>query len=208
MFGRKRARADDRSRAGSQAPDHGDAGESGDADPGPFSVEQLRDDGITRLDLGSLLIPAPERGEVRLQVDQATEQIRAVQIVDDTGGVEVRAFAAPRNGDLWASVREQIAGEARHQGASIEVREGRFGVELIGTVAVAGDRGDATGLPSRLVGVNGDRWLLRGMFLGAAATDGEAIAAWDEVFASLGVRRGDQAMPAGEALPLVMPRSS
>jgi hypothetical protein len=55
------------------------------------------------------------------------------------------------------------------------------------------------------VGVNGPRWLLRGTFLGRPAVEADDSAAWEDALASVVVRRGDQAMPVGDALPLVLP---
>ncbi len=60
---------------------------------------------MQRLDLGSLLItPEPGR-ELRLQVDERTQAVQAVLLAGSDGALELRAFAAPRNGDLWSEVR-------------------------------------------------------------------------------------------------------
>ena len=64
-----------------------------------------------RVDLGSLLI-APEPGrELRLQVDEASGAVQSVVLAGADGALELRAFAAPRNGDLWSEARPQIAAE-------------------------------------------------------------------------------------------------
>lgn len=171
---------------------------------GPFSFEAVAQDGVPRVDLGSLLIPVTPEREIRLQMTEATQEVIAVQIVGPDGALEVRAFAAPRNGDLWGQARADILAEAATRGAELEPREGRFGVELISEVAVETPEGPGQ-LPARLIGVNGDRWLLRGSFIGGPATDPDLADDWDETFASVVVRRGSHALPVGDPLPLTLP---
>lgn len=175
-----------------------------DPPTGPFSFEALAQDGVPRVDLGSLLIPVTPDREIRLQMTEATQEVVAVQIVGPDGALEVRAFAAPRNGDLWGRARADILSEAATQGAELVSREGRFGVELVSEVVVETPQGPGR-VPARLIGVNGDRWLLRGSFIGAPATDPDLADAWDETFASVVVRRGSHALPVGDPLPLALP---
>jgi hypothetical protein len=59
--------------------------------------------------------------------------------------------------------------------------------------------------PSRIVGVNGDRWLLRATFLGQPAIDPDNAAPWEDALRTVVVRRGKEAKPKGEGLPLVLP---
>lgn len=199
-----------RRKSAATQPEHteGDAGPSGDgADTppaGPFSFEAVAQDGVPRVDLGSLLIPVTPEREIRLQLTEATQEVVAVQIVGPDGALEVRAFAAPRNGDLWGRARADILEESATRGAELDSREGRFGVELISEVVVETAKGPGR-VPARLIGVNGDRWLLRGSFIGGPATDPDLIDAWDETFASVVVRRGSHALPVGDPLPLTLP---
>src|SRR3546814_15956738 len=62
-----------------------------------------------RVDLGGLLIAPAEGLEVRLQVEETTNEVQSIMLAGPTGAVEVRAFAAMRNGDMWSDVRRQIA---------------------------------------------------------------------------------------------------
>lgn len=174
------------------------------AGSGPFSFDGVTEDGVSRVDLGSLLIPVTPEREIRLQMTEATQEVIAVQIVGPDGALEVRAFAAPRNGDLWAQARTDILAEAATRGAELEPREGRFGVELLSEVLVETPEGPSR-VPARLIGVNGDRWLLRGTFIGGPATDPDQAQQWDESFASVVVRRGSHALPVGDPLPLSLP---
>ncbi len=171
---------------------------------GPFDYDDVAGDGTARIDLGSLLLPVQPDCEVRLQMNEATSQVLAIQIVGSDGALEVRAFAAPRHGDLWSRARAEILAEAAARGGTLEEREGRFGPELLSEVLVDTPDGQTT-LASRMVGVNGDRWLLRGSFIGAPAAEPDAAAAWDDVFASVVVRRGTSAFPVGDPLPVTLP---
>ena len=99
---------------------------------------------------------------------------------------------------------EEILAEAAVRGNEVEETDGRFGTELISQIAVDTPNGPSL-MASRLVGFNGDRWLLRGSFIGQAATDPELTSGWDETFASVVVRRGSHALPVGDPLPLKLP---
>lgn len=200
MFRRKRASAAD--------PNDAAVSEGGGVEPtpaGPFDIEDVGDDGVDRVDLGSLLVaPEPHR-EVRIQVNDTTQAVQSVLITGEDGAVEVRAFAAPRNGDLWSEARRQIIAEAAQQGGIATEQEGRFGTEVLIELSVQLPDGKPGIQHQRLVGVNGSRWMLRGSFIGAPATDPEAIDAWNETLAALVVNRGGHAMPPGDALPLSLP---
>src|SRR5262245_40463869 len=77
-----------------------------DPTAGPYDVSEIDlDDGVERVDLGGLVVaPSPGR-ELRLQVDEASGSVQAVLIAGPEGAVELRPFAAPRNGDLWSEIR-------------------------------------------------------------------------------------------------------
>lgn len=172
---------------------------------GPYDVDELPDDGLARLDLGSLLVaPLPDR-ELRVQVDEKSGAVRAVLLATDAGALELRAFAAPRNGDLWSDIRPQIAADAARRGGTATEREGRFGTELVCEVRMTRPDGQTGTQTSRVIGVNGPRWLLRATFLGEPAREPEAAQEWEAAIEQLAVRRGAHAMPVGEQLPLSLP---
>ena len=50
-----------------------------------------------------------------------------------------------------------------------------------------------------------DRWMLRASFLGRPALDPDATSEWEDTLAQVVVRRGEQAMPVGEPLPVTLP---
>lgn len=164
------------------------------------------DEDAARVDLGALQIPAEMPGmELRLQVDQVTEQVQSVLLAGADGAVELQAFAASRHGDLWSEVVDSIAADVSQRGGTVDRREGRFGVELLTRMPVTMADGQAGFQPRRIAGVNGERWLLRATFLGRAALEPELFDRWDDVLTGVVVHRGSQAMPPGERLPLTMP---
>ncbi|MFW6774736.1 DUF3710 domain-containing protein [Nocardioides sp. CPCC 205120] len=173
---------------------------------GPYDEKDAPE--AERADLGSLLIaPGPGR-DVRLQVDQKTQRVQAVIITGAEGAIELRAFAAPRNGDLWAETRPMIAAETVRRGGSATEQEGRFGPELRCEVTVQRPDGTTVLQPSRVVGINGPRWMLRATILGRPVADAEAAAEWEDVLAGVVVRRGEEAMAVGDALPITVPEQA
>lgn len=174
---------------------------------GPYDADDLPDDGVERVDLGSLLIGPEEGRELRLQVDEATQTVQSVMLAGADGAIELRAFAAPRNGDLWGEVRPQIAADMAQRGGTATEREGRFGTELMCQMQVQRPEGMAT-QPSRIIGINGPRWLLRATLLGAPAVQPDGAVDWEDLLTRVAVRRGNHALPVGEPLPLVLPETA
>ena len=124
---------------------------------------------MTRVDLGSLIL-TPETGrELRLQVDERTQEVQAVILTGNDGALELRAFAAPRNGDLWSTVRPQVAADMARRGGTATEQEGPFGPELLCQVSMKNAEGKTGIQHSRIVGINGSRWMLRATFLGRPA---------------------------------------
>lgn len=174
-------------------------------EPGPYDADELPDGDPERVDLGSLLI-APEPGrELRLQVDEASGVVQSVVLAGPDGALELRAFAAPRNGDLWSEARPQIASEMAQHGGTATEREGRWGAELVCRVQVRTPEGRTGTQDSRIIGINGPRWMLRATLLGKPATEVDDAAEWEDLISRVAVRRGAQAMPVGEALQVSMP---
>lgn len=175
---------------------------------GPYDVDELPDDGMERVDLGSLLLTPEEGRELRLQVDERTGEVQSVLLAGEDGALELRAFAAPRNGDLWGDVRPQIAADMAQRGGVASEREGRFGTELVCQMTVQLEDGSSGTQPSRIIGINGPRWMLRATLLGRPAVDPDQAGDWEESIARVAVRRGEGAMPVGDVLPVVLPESA
>ena len=174
---------------------------------GPFDADAMPPDApeVSRVDLGSLQIPAVDGLELRLQVDESSGEIAAVLLTGEEGAIELRAFAAPRNGDLWGEVLPQLAADVEQRGGQVGQREGNFGPELVCQLGVTLPDGEEGVQPSRILGINGPRWLLRVTFLGRPAVEPEIGEAWEQVLHHVVVSRGKTAMPKGEALPIVLP---
>lgn len=174
---------------------------------GPLDVSEV-DDGVERVDVGSLLVaPSPGR-ELRLQVNEQTGQVAAVLLAGPDGAMELQVFSAPRNGDLWTEVRPQIASDIARRGGTATEREGRFGTELQCQVPVKRPDGSTSMQPSRIIGVNGSRWMLRASLLGRPALDPSVAGEWEDALELVAVRRGDQAMPVGRPLPFTLPENA
>lgn len=165
---------------------------------GPWDVTDVADlDG--RLDFGALWVRGVDGLQVQAQVDEATGVVSVVTLTFGQGGLQLQAFAAPRTGGLWEEVRGKLRASVTAQGGLIEEHSGEHGVELRGKVPGQG------GMQSvRFVGVDGPRWFLRGLYLGAAAEPGGSMEL-EQVFRDLVVVRGGDAMPMGEALPMRLP---
>jgi hypothetical protein len=123
----------------------------------------------------------------------------------------VSAFAAPRAGGIWDSVREDLATSASGQGGSLRELDGPFGPELAGTIVATPPAQPGQPAPqpvrrpARFLGVDGPRWFLRGLISGPAAEGPEAAASLEEAFRSIVVVRGNEPMPVREQLPLTLP---
>jgi hypothetical protein len=175
---------------------------------GPFDAEDVEGDGVERVDLGSLLVRPVAGSELRIQVDERSQQVQSVLLAGADGGLELRAFSAPRNGDLWSEVRPRLAADMARRGGTATEQEGRFGTELRCQLTVKTADGRAGQQASRIVGINGSRWMVRATFLGKPAVDPDSAGEWEEALTQLAVRRGDQAMPVGDPLPVVLPEEA
>ena len=178
-----------------------------DPTSGPFDADEvdLENDGIDRVDLGALLIPPSPGRELRLQVDQNSGEVQSVLVAGQNGALELKPFAAPRHGNLWSEIYPQIAADVARRGGTAQPRDGRHGTELMCVVPVHTADGKQGQQQSRVVGVNGSRWLLRATFLGQPAADPDHAEEWEDVLAGIVVRRGSAAMPVGDPLPLKLP---
>jgi hypothetical protein len=177
---------------------------------GPWDEADAPEDGLPRIDLGALRVPATAGMELRVDVN-AQQQVIGATLRLGESMLQVAAFAAPRAEGIWDDVRAELARSASGQGGSLREVPGPFGVELAGTVQVAAPQsaGQPTGTPgrraARFVGVDGPRWFLRGMISGPAAETAEAAATLEDAFRAIVVVRGTQPMPVRDQLPLTLP---
>ena len=173
---------------------------------GPWDADEVEvheDDG--RIDLGSLLVTPQDGLEVQLQVDEASGQVAAVVLAGPDAAVEVRAFAAPRNGDVWDVVRRQVAGEVARMGGTATETQGQWGTELKVSLTVAAPDGGHAAQVSRVIGIAGPRWLLRATLFGRAALEHRPDGDVETALRNLVVVRGGSPVPPGDPLPLTIP---
>lgn len=175
-----------------------------DRPAGPVDVGEV-DPGTSYVDLGSLLIAPSEGLDLRLQVDEQSGAVMTVLLVGQEGVLEMRAFASSRGGDLWTEARREIAADTTRRGGTATEREGSFGPELFCEVPVTGPDGESLVQPSRIIGHTGPRWFLRATLAGRPAQDPEHAAPFEAALRATAVRRGNDAMAPGEALPLRLP---
>lgn len=172
---------------------------------GPRDASEVDLEGQPLVDMGSLLIAPADDLDIRVQVDEATQQVASVMLADDEGAVELRAFAAPRSGGLWDEVRPEIAAEMKRMGGTVEEAEGAFGTELRCVLPLQDPQGQQVYQPSRVFGISGPRWMLRATLLGRPAVEPEADDRWVRALDGIVVARGTEAMAPGDPLPLRLP---
>lgn len=171
---------------------------------GPWDETEPAPD-LTRVDLGAVRVPVAQEFDVQLNV--LHEEVVAATITHEASSLQLQAFAAPKSGGLWDEAREEIARElASGSGEPSEV-EGPFGSELRAELAVQTENG-AVPQPARFVGVDGPRWLLRGVFTGPAGSGSDQAQLLEDVFRGTVVVRGEQPMPPRERLPLRVPEDA
>lgn len=210
MFGRRRKNRSDNSadattdefeRIGASSPDD-DVDDDAAAEGGPYDIGAMDEDevGGSRLDLGSVLVPIPQGGQI--QVEMAPNgNPQAVHLVTQHGRITVAAYAAPKSPGQWREVAAELAETLRNDNATVSMETGPWGRELHGSTPNA---------DMRFIGVDGYRWMIRCVAAGpagAAAANGPLVAAAHAVLADTVVRRGKEPHPVRTPLPVVLPQA-
>jgi hypothetical protein len=166
---------------------------------GPYDLSEAPD-GVERLDLGSLKIPAVAGVEIRVQAgeDGAVQQ---VVLVHGNSALQLGVFAAPRTEGIWDETRAEIKSSLSDDGVVAQEVPGEYGTELRARVRTPDGPTDL-----RFVGIDGPRWMVRAVYQGKAAVDPAAAGPLVDCLRGVVVERGKEAMPAREALPLRLPR--
>jgi hypothetical protein len=170
---------------------------------GPFDIDDFDDPSVAalaRLDLGSVLVPMPEAGQVQVELTE-TGVPSAVWVVTPNGRFTIAAYAAPKTAGLWREVASELADSLRKDVAKVTIEEGPWGREVVGFAA---DQGQGAGVV-RFIGVDGYRWMIRCVGNGpqenvAALADEARKALADTV-----VRRGETPLPVRTPLPVQLP---
>ena len=171
-FGRRRNRIDRSLRERGVPPEPQHREREVDATSGPWDDADAPEDGLARIDLGSLRLPAMPGMDLRVELN-AQQKVIAATLRAGESLLQVSVFAAPRAGGIWDGVREDLAKSASGQGGSLREVDGPFGPELAGTIVATAARQPGqtpppqpVRRPARFLGVDGPRWFLRGMISG------------------------------------------
>lgn len=170
---------------------------------GPFDIEDFDDPSVAavgRLDLGSVLIPLPEAGQVQVELSQQGVP-SAVWVMTPHGRFTIAAYAAPKSASLWRDVATELADSLRKDVAKVSIQDGPWGREVVG--APDGSQPDAGVV--RFIGVDGYRWMIRCVVNGPldkvdVLADEARTALSDTV-----VRRGETPLPVRTPLPVELP---
>lgn len=162
---------------------------------GPYDVTEAPSDGIERLDLGSVRFPVPDGSQLQVQVDPAGP-VQAVHVVTPVGRLTISAFAAPRTAGLWSEVRAELAEQLRQDGARVLIEQGEWGSEISAESPMAA---------LRFVGVDGPRWLLRGVAAGPGNHAQACAKLLYELIDATVVVRGQDPLPVRTPLPIELP---
>lgn len=199
LFGRrKRAEREDAENYESDVADQDEPEFEGDLFEyaGPHDDGDAPDDGLSRLDLGSVRLPVPDGAQLQVELDQANGSVRAVHVVTPAGQLTVNAYAAPKSGGQWDEVCGELAEQLRTDGAKVRSAKGEWGQEL---VAALGE------VSLRFVGVDGPRWMLRGVAAGPPDLAEQSAHALYDLVRGTVVVRGAQPMPVRTPLPVELP---
>lgn len=177
---------------------------------GPWDItEKTPDDDPAYVDLGPLLVRARDEFSIQLPAEGGEGgPIASAVLVAEDSALELRAFAATRSGGLWDEVRDDLILEVTRLSGQSEQVDGPFGPELHIRVPVELPDGEEGFQPSRIVGVEGPRWLLRGTFLGDAGLNPSDEGVLMDAFKDVIVVRGNEARIAREALLLTLPENA
>ena len=178
-----------------------------DRSGGPFDRSEVESvEG--RLDLGALWLTGFPGMELRLEVEEESQNVVGVTAVVGESAVQLQAFAAPRSEGIWEDIRAEIAASITSQGGTADKTSGPLGAELNAQMPSPGPDGRTVFSPVRFLGVDGPRWFLRAVISGPAAVDESAAAHLLEVVRSTVVVRGDEAMAPRELLALTLPQQA
>src|SRR5262249_25474365 len=138
---------------------------------GPFDEEDEPDDEVSRLDLGSRRMPVPDGAQLQVEMDPAGP-VRAVHVITPRAQFAANAHAAPQSGGLWEEVWGELAKQLRGDGAGVHSEVGEWGQELVAELG---------SVVLRFVGIDGARWMVRGVVAGPPERAGHSAAALREM---------------------------
>ncbi|MGZ8801801.1 MAG: DUF3710 domain-containing protein [Mycobacterium sp.] len=174
--------------------------DAGEELEGPFDIDDFDDPSVAavaRLDLGSVLIPMPDAGQVQVELSN-TGVPSAIWVVTANGRFTIAAYAAPKSAGLWREVASELAETLRKDVPKVSIEDGPWGREVVGVGA------ESAGAV-RFIGVDGYRWMIRCVVSGPHDRIGALAEQAREALADTVVRRGDTPMPVRTPLPIQLP---
>src|ERR1700692_578264 len=98
---------------------------------GPFDIDDFDDPKqaeVGRLNLGSVLIPVPETGQLQVELTE-TGVPSAVWVITPNGRFTIAAYGAPQTTGLWRDVAAEMADALRKTSQRSPSRWGRGGAK-------------------------------------------------------------------------------
>lgn len=172
---------------------------------GPWDAsEKSTDEGY--LDFGALRVPAIEGIQIQPDLSPDGKSVHGLNVVVGSSVVRLIVFSAPKSGDSWDELRTKTMAALTEQKAKIRERKGRWGTEIHAVVAGQLPDGRAFTFNTRVFGIQGPRWILRGDIQGPAASEEEAFKQVSQVIDQLVVFRDQSPYPPHTSLPLTIPQ--
>lgn len=178
-----------------------------DRSSGPYDRTEVHDlDG--RLDFGSVAITPIADMELRVDIDEASQQFTGLTAIVGESACQLQVFAAPKSTGVWDDIRGEIYDNLLGSGGEAQEKTGDLGVELHVRMPAQGADGRTTYSPATFVGVDGPRWFLRAVFSGKAAMDEGVHGEMLEFVKGCVVTRGGEPRAPRELLPLTLPEAT
>src|ERR1700759_3427681 len=180
------------------------ADDDGDELEGPFDVDDFDDPAmaaVARLDLGSVLIPMPEAGQVQVELTEVGVP-SAVWVVTPNGRFTIAAYAAPKSAGLWREVATELSDSLRKDVPQVSIEDGPWGREVVGVSKP--EQNQPPGVV-RFVGVDGYRWMIRCVINGPQDSVAALASEARNALADTVVRRGETPLPVRTPLQVQLP---
>jgi hypothetical protein len=171
---------------------------------GPFDIDDFDDPSTAeggRLNLGSVLIPMPEAGQVQVELTEMGVP-SAVWVVTPNGRFTIAAYAAPKTAGLWREVAAELAESLRKDVPKVSIEDGLWGREVVGVAQ--SEQGQPPGVV-RFIGVDGYRWMIRCVVNGPQDKIEALAVEARNALADTVVRRGETPLPVRTPLPVQLP---
>lgn len=164
---------------------------------GPYDISDPDVPEGKYLDLGALKILGKPGLSMRLTPSPDAKNVLDLAFNYGSSSLQLTLLASPRRVKFWQELKEDIL--SSQKGSRQE--EGTFGEEVYFTTKVR----EGVEIPTRIVGVDGPRWMLRGIFAGPAAEGGEEKDFLDDFFSTVVADRGTEPLAPGDPVPLIFP---